>query len=353
MRANAHTRRGSTLVEVVLGMAVSAVLLGALSSAMVIASKAIPDSSSPLKATADAALAIEQMADELLVATSVPTRTPNSVEFTVADRNLDGLPETIRYEWSGTTGSPLRRRHNSGLWVNILEDVRSLVLGYEVFEDISSPSTPTESGETFLAGYTRSNDLQDWAVKDKEWIGQSFVPSLPADATSWKITRVRLMARIHGANKGISRVQLRYADASGYPTGAIISEASMVEKELGSGFLWKELDISKAGGITPGARVCIVVQWIDDSDACDVLYEKSRTSESGFALLTTTNGGSTWSAGSNASMLFEVHGTYSAPNVYPPPPPTYLTGVRIKLRAGDSASSEIETRVPVRNEPRI
>ena len=353
MRPGLAARRASTLVEVVLGMAVSAILLGALSSAMIVSSKAVPDSSSPLKATTDAAMAIDQLADELLVATTAATRTPNAIEFTVADRNNDAVAETIRYEWSGVYGAALRRKYNDGAWVNILDDVRNLEFSYDTYVDTSSPSTPTESGETLLAGYTAAGSPADWPVNDKEWIGQYFVPTLPAETTSWKITRVRLAARVHGASAGISRVQLQRAGETKTPGGAILDESMLTESELSNSYLWKNISFHKAGGLTPGTGVCLVVQWLKDTDACAVRLEQSRTSSADAALLTTTNTGASWAASSTKSMLFEIYGTYSAPSVSPPAPPTYLTGVRIRLQAGNSTATEMETRVPVLNEPRI
>jgi type II secretory pathway pseudopilin PulG len=351
--ARRRRRSGATLVEVLLGMAVSAILLGALSSAMVISAKAVPDAASPVKATLDAALAIDQLADELLVATSVGTRTPTAIEFTVADRNNDGSEEIIRYEWSGTAGTPLRRRYNAGVWVNILDDVHDLSLTYATYADTSSPSTATESTEMLLAGYTGTNSTQNWSVQTNAWIGQYFVPSLPNDATSWKVTRVRVQARTRDGDDGISRVRLHDADAGGLPTGPVIAESSLVERELGKDYLWLNIDFFKAGNLTPGAGACFLIQWIKDADACDIRYEQSRASDEESALLTSINGGATWSAADTKSLLYEVYGTYSAPSVGATPPPTYLTGVRIRLRAGESASSEIETRVPVLNEPRI
>lgn len=341
------------MLELLLGMAISAVLMGALSSAMIVAAKAMPDSASPLRSTTDAALAIDQMADELLVAIAAPTRTPTAVEFSVADRNNDAVAETIRYEWSGTTGTPLRRKLNNGAWVDILDDVRDFGLEYDTYEDTSAPNTPTERSETLLAQFTDVRNPQDWTVKSSEWIGQYFLPTMPAEATSWKLTRLRLNLRTKGGTGGLTRVQVQPASASRTPTGAIIAESAVREEELTSSYLWRDVYFNGASELTPSQGVCIILQWIKDSDASEVLFDSAVTATADRALLSTANSGTSWTTTGTQSLAFQAYGTYMAPSASLPPPPMYLTGVRIKLRAGESSASQVETRVPVLNEPRL
>ncbi|MDO8631262.1 MAG: prepilin-type N-terminal cleavage/methylation domain-containing protein [Phycisphaerales bacterium] len=125
-------RRAFTLVELMLSMAVMTVLLGGLASAMMIASRAVPDRSTPLGATLDSAYAADQLAAELFVAKTFTVRSATAVEFTVADRNNDTVDETIRYEWSGAPGAPLTRKYNIAAAVTVLSDVNEFGLGYDV-----------------------------------------------------------------------------------------------------------------------------------------------------------------------------------------------------------------------------
>jgi len=114
--AASHLRRGFTLVEMVLSMAVMTILLGGIASAMILASRAMPDLATPLKATADGYHAADQLAGELYAAQTIIARSATSVTFTVADRNVppDNIPETIQYSWSGVAGQPLTRKYNNG-----------------------------------------------------------------------------------------------------------------------------------------------------------------------------------------------------------------------------------------------
>jgi prepilin-type N-terminal cleavage/methylation domain-containing protein len=111
--AASHIRRGFTLVEMVLSMAVMTILLGGIASAMILASRAMPDLATPLKAMADGYYAADQLAGELFAAQTITARSATSVTFTVADRNNDSIAETIRYSWGGA-GQPLTRQYNIG-----------------------------------------------------------------------------------------------------------------------------------------------------------------------------------------------------------------------------------------------
>jgi prepilin-type N-terminal cleavage/methylation domain-containing protein len=125
-------RRAFTLVELVLSMAVMTVLLGGLASAMILASRAVPDRKSTLAAAMDGSYAADQLAAELFVAKSFSVRSATAVKFTLDDRNADGVDDTIRYEWSGTAGAPLTRKYNLAATVTVLSDVNEFVLGYDV-----------------------------------------------------------------------------------------------------------------------------------------------------------------------------------------------------------------------------
>ena len=116
--------RGFTLLEMVVGTAIMSVLMVAMGSILLIAGRALPQSQSVTGTTASAAAAADQMASELRYALAVNQRSTTMIEFTVADRNNDGLPETIRYEWSGTAGDPLTRTYNAGTAAQILSVAR-------------------------------------------------------------------------------------------------------------------------------------------------------------------------------------------------------------------------------------
>ncbi len=145
-RPTAHT-----LLELVVAVVVCGVLVAGLMSTFYVASRAT-DSSGPARDRQVGCTALKQMLSELQMALSFTERTPTTVEFTVADRNGDLGPETIRYEWSGTSGDPLLRQYNGGAQVAVLDNLAEFALDYVVKTVTESGG---ESGETTRYFVTR------------------------------------------------------------------------------------------------------------------------------------------------------------------------------------------------------
>jgi len=127
---NPNRRCAFTLVEAVAAMAIMVVLLGGMSSAVFIASRAIDDGTDPATITGDATQVVATITDDLTFALSFRELTSTAVTFTVPDRDGDSLPELIRYAWSGTAGDPLTRAYNYGSPVAITEQVDELAFGH-------------------------------------------------------------------------------------------------------------------------------------------------------------------------------------------------------------------------------
>jgi prepilin-type N-terminal cleavage/methylation domain-containing protein len=142
----ARQRRGFTLLEMVTAIAASSVILLGMGSAMLVASRAMPDAQNPSAQTVSGAEALEQIATELQYAVSITERSERVIQFTVADRSGDSLPDTIRYEWSGTGGDPLTRKLNSGTAVTVLPNVRTFSLSYDVQNTTTTTPTAGSSG---------------------------------------------------------------------------------------------------------------------------------------------------------------------------------------------------------------
>ncbi len=134
-----HRRHGFTLVEMGLSMAVMTVLLGGISSALILAGRAIPDHATPVKLMTDGFHVADQLAGELYAAQTISARSANSITFTVADRNADANPETIQYLWSGVAGSPLYRQYNGASASVVLGDIYQFNLTY--FTQVIGSST--------------------------------------------------------------------------------------------------------------------------------------------------------------------------------------------------------------------
>lgn len=140
--ATAARRGGFSLVELVLAGALMAVLLGSMASVLVVTTRAVPGASSAPSVSA-AAAAVTQMADELRTAVAFSQRTGTGVTFTVPDRNADGSPDPVRYQWSGTPGTALVRRGRDGISTTLLPSVHSFSLTYTTATSITGDSAVT------------------------------------------------------------------------------------------------------------------------------------------------------------------------------------------------------------------
>jgi hypothetical protein len=259
-------RRAFTLVELVLGMAITTVLLAAMGSLVLIASKAVPDRTGPADQGLSAASALERMQQDLAAALTVVQATSTAIEVTVPDRNGDLVPEDIRYEWGGA-GADLLRTVNGGTKVALATSVSQFALTYRV-EIVNTPSVSTVANvpEALVASYTGQGGplsgltLASYTMGSGSMLGQNFRATLPANARSWTITRVQVCMKADLIATGTTSVQIRTTDASGLPTGTILASAALPESSL-SALLYEmaEVSFATAPPLAPNQEVAIVL----------------------------------------------------------------------------------------------
>jgi prepilin-type N-terminal cleavage/methylation domain-containing protein len=345
--------RGFTLLELVVGTAVMSVIMVALGSVMLIAGRALPQAQSATGAAVAAAGAAEQMASELRYALAINQRSATMIEFTVADRNSDGLPETIRYEWSGTAAAPLTRQYNGGTAVDALSDVREFSLSYDTETISEEIPQGNESAETLLVGYTASADYHDYTIKESYWCAEYFLPTLPADAVSWKVTRVKFYAKLAGGIGGQARVQLQLPTSGGLPSGVVRGEQILYESILPLLYLENELHYTTVSGLSPQQGLCMVFRWAADAEACKLLGRGKNVTATNVALSRSTSQGLTWSQLSGESLLFSVYGTVTTTGTPQIQNTCYLNAVQIQLRSGNDSGSFVQTAVRTLNRPEV
>ncbi len=300
-------RPGFTLLELTMSLVVTAIILGALTSAMLLASQIIPNEDGPAEATIAANEIAQQFAGELYYAQTVTKRSARKVEFWVADRDGDLMPEMIRYAWSGEPGDPLTRRYNDGDAAAVLDNVLNMDLTYEIKEIIEeTPSLPNESAEMKLAAYEDLGSLADYRVTSSNWIGQCFQPVLPPDVLSWRITRVRIQAHKTGGAGGVSMIQLRPANGNGTPSSTVLAEVPMYESDLTKSYSWQEFSYGNATWLQPSQELCVVIQQIGKGGASAQI---NYGNQGNTGLVRSTDGGATWTRQTGMSMLYHAYGT--------------------------------------------
>jgi len=345
--------RGFTLVEMVVSLGIASVLMLGIGAAMLVATRAMPDAASPTGAVVDAGGALEQIITELQYAVDIRNKSATMIEFTVADRDGNDIPETIRYEWSGAAGDPLTRRYNGASVVPVLASVREFALSWDLLTISGLVPQGNESPETILRGYEGTVSLDNYPIRSSEWYGQYFRPSLPADAVSWKVTRVRLYARTDGGHAGECRVQLQQATDGKLPSGTVIEEKMLPESSLLSGYQEQEFAFTQAGGLSPTQGLCLVVKWVNDSVACQLWGVNANGSTSDSFMVKSLDKGASWTAPAGMSLLYTIYGTATTTGQPQVQNTYYLTRVNIRLRAGTDMQATLQDAVRLLNKPEV
>jgi prepilin-type N-terminal cleavage/methylation domain-containing protein len=311
-----NIRRGFTLVELVVGMAITSVLMGAMAGAVLISTSGLNMATSAATSGSQAADAADAIARDLTLATSFTERTATAVTFTVPDRNSDNQSETIRYAWSGRANDPLTRQFNNNAVVNLATGVQRLNFSY-LYRTMGLATT-NQSREQLLMCHVASagGTYNTYDVDKNHWCAQYFYPSLPANTTAWNITRVRLVLQAGTLPLSNFMVDIRTADASKKPTGSVVQSISLSSWGLPPSDAWIDVPFTVPATLDPSKGYCIVVrQTFSFGNGVSVGYDQGGSgllANSGW--LTTGDGGNGWSGLANdKDMRFYVYGTTTSP----------------------------------------
>jgi len=339
-------RDGMTLVELVTSLVIVSAIMIACGSAIVLAVRTLELSTSASQADSPDA-SVDRILADLQTATTLLERTDTSVAFTVPDRDGDGLPETIRYAWSGTAGDPLTVEYNGASPVDYAENVTEFNLSYLLSTSSqSNQATPQESDEIVLISHRNAPGAGRLVARDvsgKKWAGCYFKPSLPINVLSWKVTKVKIRAKRlltsirpkpaspisrYGLRSKTSArkpktlkrrlvVEIRPADGGRLPSAKVLETRTVPVSSLPRRFSWVKIAFNSLNDLDPSQGLCLVIgQSPRNSQASVKLrYENKLGSDT-----TTPNTNYIWSNDATQSwkasdpqdskdLLFYVYGT--------------------------------------------
>jgi len=352
---NLLCHRGFSLLEMVTAMGITSILLLGIGSAMLLAGRAMPDAHSASAESVAGADAVEPVLTELQYAVTVTQRSARMIEFTVADRNGNGTPEVIRYEWSGTAGDPLTRKYNGGTAVTVLSNVRDFSLSYDLQTISTQIPQGNESAETLLSSYNSSQNYDDYPIKRSEWYSEYFRPALPANTVSWKVTRVKFYGKTFLGADGQITVQLQKPTVGHLPSGLVLEERTLSASSLS--WLWyvlKEVTYTQVSGLSPQEGLCLVLRWLSGDDgACKFLGQDQGVTAPNLVLYESPNKAVSWPVLSGQSLIFMVYGTVTAAGTPQIQNTYYLNAVGIRLRVGADTQATVQTSVRTVNSPEV
>lgn len=353
-RSSDARRVAVTLVELVVSAAAMAVLMLGMSSAILLASRALPENGAEFGGVIDASDVLAQLSSELATATAVVGRGDDEITFEVVDRDGDADPETIAYAWSGVAGDPLTRRVNKGDVHTVLENVQKFELTYTTVT-VSTPSDPVQetSGEMVLASYPTASNPDTRSTTRNRWLAQAFRPTLPLNTVSWRLSRVLFYLQRDGLPLGQLSVRFRRAGNDGRPSISSFAQVTLYEASLSTGLSWCTINVPSCPDLAPSDIVCVALEHVFNEPSSKAQIQKDGVGGTDLIRLESTDGGATWSPQIRQSMVFYAYGTVTT-EVQPDPVVTlHLSDVRMALQAGTADSRRVETCVSLLNRPEV
>lgn len=301
-----------------MSLAVIATLMVATGSIMILTGRTVSITAAQAAETVTDDV-ISTMASEHRMALTITERTLTSITFTVADRDGDGAPETIRYAWSGTPGDPLTRKLNAAAPAIVARDVRKFKLAYVTRTEAPAAPVPEVESTTDEVVYLHEGGATaSFNMSTVAWCAQSFVPTLSrGDATSWRVTQVQIMGTRFPGATGTLTVRLFPADASGKPPLGLlnpIESKTVSATALPTATGWSQVitfsNIDQ--NLSPTGRYCIVVSQSTLSATGSVSLDRTSSDANGI-LLTTGTQGTSWSTPAGNDMRIKVLGRHKRP----------------------------------------
>jgi len=347
-------RPGFSLIEVVATLAVTGIVLGSVTGAlraMTLHGERLQTSE---KTRSNSDIVLHQMRDELTFARTFSAPTDKSVTFNVPDITGDAVDDVIAYAWTGTAGDPLTRQVNGGLARPVVTSVTSFALEYRNAAS-TSEDVENESPEAVLI-YNDSNlNLDKIAISNGDNFAQYFKPTLPAEATGYRITEIRVRAASTGATDGITTVKLMKATSGKSLTSEVLATQTLAESSLSTTYLWQPIQFPNAPIVAPGQSLGVVFEFTSGSDA-SALIEIQRSgvvsADLGLirinilSILTGLLGGQ--------SLLFYSYGTYTSIETVNTPGPLKSVHISVESAAPDSDNPlRSETGATCLNQPAL
>jgi hypothetical protein len=347
-------RSGHSLIELIAATTCATILLAGLGSVMFIA-RQIAYTPTASEARIEAAVAVNQLVDELRFASWIVERSTDSIEFVVADRDGDGVAERIRYEWSGAAGDPLERTYNGGTPVAVAEGVDDFELSYLVDEKTVQLTPYSDSAETKLLSNETVAGSSERSVSSGLYVSQQInaggFASVPASAASWNATRADFYGRNSGSTTETLLLQLRSSGNPYYgPSSEALGNITVAESSISGGAGWNSFSFaSPIRGLSLTGRYNLVWASSNGSTACRLIY--ADTTASGVS--ESTDSGASWQYMTARQVYYRLWGTYSTAGTPIDVTRSYLTSVTVMLQADDALHSRIDASVPLANEPEL
>ena len=351
-------RAGVSLLELMVTLPTATILIGAMATCITIMMRAKSQDDTLFRSTYDLSNAATQMAADIESAVAQVSSSTTHIEFVVPDRNGDGLPEQMRYEWGGASGVNANKilwKYNQEPLAVLFDDVGAFNLQTNT---VSVPATVqnhllSETAVLKSINAFPSGVFREQVINASNPIGQYFIPDVGGLGIKWDLGSIRIMVRAADANTdGILCIRVMKSDATRLPIAPILAEVKIAEWRLGSSYQWLDIPIAPICWQSQGTPLCITLGYGGGTgDVARVQFLENGTGMPTNAnLVTSSNGGTTWTASAGTRGLrFYAYGFYNAN----PGQRTFLSSVDLKFGSSKSILQKIETSIRLPASPEI
>lgn len=339
--------RAFTLMESMVSLGVVAVIGAAVGSSMLLAARAAPRPGDFDTSCLAVSREIDAMLADAALAQTIITSSDKHVEFTVADRDGDDVPETIRYEWADQKDTPLVRTFNGKPTDGVL--LREFVLTIDSAASDETYAGPAAEGTEYIltqydlpTGNNNSNTMNS-----SRRYAQAFLPRVPVEATAYRVSRV--LVRLSGLTLAQTfRVDLYAQDAAGNPTGTSLGGGSVTNVGLVASSGMVSFFMSGSTARSPDLPLIFVLRQTAGLSA--TVSTQSPVADAVALYAYSSNSGTTWSQSPDLSLRYQVHGYATLPTLQTISR-TRARSLTVYARVGEDAASGVTRSVPLASRP--
>lgn len=358
-----HAACAVTLVELVLSVTVLTLLLAAISSAIILATQAVPTEDAAAVVAGQQRRILAQFADELRFATAVAAATATELAFTTQDRDGDGDPDhyTYRWEtpdqlvkvWPGGMAQTLTAAWSDGTFTYTTTDTVAVIPGLPVEgprRQLINLSGGDGAGED---GDDEDEDGDSETLDAGERAGQTFRPPLPTDAVAWSVTRIRV--RLAGvSNEGQLQIGVHATTRDGLPRAVPLNSIILDAEALDTELTWHDLSIANVTDISPDRPLALVITALQGNPAAGFAYHDdysdSALAKINAVLWLSSDGGRSWRDADDAALQCAIFGTVTLAGTDTTEPRRQLERVAIQYTTGRPART-VAIDCVARNQP--
>jgi hypothetical protein len=354
-----QSRSGMTILELVVSLPTATVLIGAMAMCVTVMMRARSQDDMLFDRNYNLSKALNQMTSDIKLATSHVSSSASHLEFVVPDRNGDGLPEQMRYEWGGTSGDNENKilwKYNTSPLSILFEDIGffNLQMNNSLASSAVSNHLRTEVAVLKSLDAYPHGEFREQAINSSNHIGQFFIPDVPGTGIRWDLGAIRIMAKAADSNTdGVLQIRVMRSDELTFrPMAPILAEIQIEEWRLGSTYQWLDLPIAPICWQTQGTPLCITIGYASGTgDVAKIQFLENGTDmPSHTNLLTSSNGGVSWTASNESRGLrFYALGFYDGYSDNR----KFLRSVDLQLGSARSTQQRLETSVLLQAVPEI